>query len=221
MDKIDKFLQYFIAKYFVFTKSQIIDLQNVTELEKLTINDIETFKKSLKIPKKITDATMCTLTKDILENFVCMSIDLIIDSVENSIENLKINSSNNQNIYNHYKKYKTSSTTTKETETYLKLNPNSTQKVKPINVNIELTEETKKQLIHTYNDQNTITRSEYKFEFITGSKIYTFRLYSSDETNTWKLESNTTKGDIHNSFIQFLYKSIGSICSNEHEGNCC
>jgi enoyl reductase-like protein len=217
MDKIDKYLQYVIAKYFIFQKEILPLTLNLIDLESMTIVDINILKKNLPLPKKVSDKTMIELTKNLLETFSCFHID--------DLQN-KISKNNDATIYNHYKKYKVSNNTTKETETYLKLHMNTTQKVKPINKTIDITNQIKKLLQLTYGNQintnaintNAIMSSEYKFEFITGGKIYTFCLISSGESNsnTWKLESNTTKGDIHDSFIQFLYKSIEC---NVIEGN--
>jgi hypothetical protein len=215
MDKIVKYLQYIIAKYFIFQKEMLPLALNVTDLESMTIVDIDILKKNLLLPKKVSDKTMIELTKNLLETFSCFHID--------DLQN-KISKNNDATIYNHYKKYKVSNNTTKETETYLKLHMNTTQKVKLVNESIVITDLTKKLLQLTYGNQNNtnaIIRSDYKFEFITGGKIYTFCLISSSESNsnTWKLESNTTKGDIHDSFIQFLYKSIGMNECNAIECN--
>lgn len=103
--KTDQFLQYILAKYFVFHSTQ------VKFQESDLVCDINILKSVINTDiKRITDASMTKLTKDILSNFLCFDITFDLLSSESILlKHTRLDESKAADIYSNFKKYRCSS----------------------------------------------------------------------------------------------------------------
>ena len=193
---MESYINYLLNKYLIFEDNIGNELK-----------DLEKFKSDIKSDIK-KDIDFIKITKWILVEFLCFEINIKIDIKD------RINETEAEKIFYHYKKYKCSNV--RETETYLNLDntldTSKTEWVESIDINTS-------DLIDKYGDYSRTGnigdnyRFEYKFEFIDSGKRWIFSMYDYLNTDDvfdneddiyWHIASNTKRGDIIKRFIKML-----------------
>lgn len=201
---MDSYINYLLTKYFIFKSG--VELIHGNEIEdKNQITSIINCKAK-------TDNDFLNLTREILVNFLCFDISVLID-ISNRILEDKV-----EDIFFHYKKYKCSGV--RETETYLNLDYNldtsKTEWVESIDIKTQFLVEKYGKYIKTGNGEDK-HRFEYKFEFINKGKKWIFSLYdylnTADEFDDeidiyWHVASNVKNGEIIKCFIEKLNETM-------------
>jgi hypothetical protein len=211
---MDTFLEYILEKYYVFDPLAELDESN-------TIDDIDIIKRRVNTNiKRIDDNSMIDLTKQIFLQFRCFNIEVNFQKSQPLLTDMA------SIVYNHYKKYKcTSSTSTRETETSLRLDESlDTKKTYYVASLDKVTTDDLKSKFGEYmrtGGKKDDYRYEYRFLFTKGGKKYTFGLYDyknddndfyCDDDIYWHISSNTDKKVIIDAFVKTLEQTLIECC---------
>jgi hypothetical protein len=216
IEEVDSYFQYLIDKYFIFHELAELDEAN-------TIDDTAILRREISMEiKKLTDANMISLTKQVFSTFRCYNIGIKDNS---GGFGSRLNSDETEKIYLYYKKYKCLKSNSKKTNLTIKpeIDTKDTYYVDSLDTitTHQLQNEFGDFLTSGTNDDDF--RYEYRFEFTTSGKKYKFSLYDYlnddnefyDTDNIyWHIASNTDKSDVVN-----LFK--GNLIARLSETDCC